>query len=128
MSKSTELKLRLLAESFTIHRLPPEMAIPPAVLDSQPWFMAQTEDELSIVCRADVYVQSEKAETDWACFKVVGPLDFQLVGIIARISDTLARERISIFAISTFDTDYILVKNSDVERALKVLGAAGYEL
>lgn len=128
MSSSPELKLRLLADSFTIHRMGPESAIPPAVLDSEPWFMAQTEDELSIVCKSDVYVQSEKAEQDWACFKVLGPLDFTLVGIIARISDTLARELISIFVISTFDTDYILVKNSDLDRALKVLGSAGYEL
>ena len=59
---------------------------------------------------------------------MVGPLDFTLVGILARISDTLARERISIFAISTFDTDYILVKNADLDRALKVLKAEGYEL
>jgi hypothetical protein len=104
------------------------MAIPPAVLDSQPWFMAQTDVELSIVCDSNVIVASEKSEPDWACFKVVGPLDFTLVGILARISDTLARERISIFAISTFDTDYILVKNAELDRALKVLKAEGYEL
>ena len=128
MSTSPNLTLRLLPGSFTVHQLPPEMAIPPAVLDSQPWFMAQTEDELSIVCGSDVAVYSQKSEPDWACFKVVGPLDFTLVGILARISDTLARERISIFAISTFDTDYILVKNADLDRALKVLKAEGYEL
>jgi hypothetical protein len=128
MSSSPDLKMRLLADTFAIHSLPSQMAIPPAVLDSEPWFMAQTEDELSIVCKSDVYVQSEKVETDWACFKVEGPLDFGLEGIIARIADTLAREHIAIFAISTFHTDYILVKNSNVERALKVLKSAGYEL
>jgi len=128
MSTSPNLTLRLLPDSFAVHQLKPEMAIPPAVLDSQPWFMAQTEDELSIVCKSDVFVQSEKFEPDWSCFQVVGPLDFTLVGILARISDTLARERISIFAISTFNTDYILVKRSDVDRALKVLKAEGYDL
>lgn len=128
MPTSPNLTLRLLPGSFTVHQLPPGMAIPPAVLDSQPWFMAHTEDELSIVCKSDVAVQSDKSEPDWACFQVVGPLDFTLVGILARISDTLARERISIFAISTFNTDYILVKNADLDRALKVLKAEGYEL
>lgn len=128
MPTSPNLTLRLLPGSFVVHRLHPDMAIPSAVLDSQPWFMAQTEDELSIVCHSDVFVQSEQSEPDWACFQVVGPLDFTLVGILARISDALARERISIFAISTFDTDYILVKNSDLDRALKVLKAEGYDL
>ncbi len=128
MQSAPNLTLRLLPGSFTVHQLPPEMAIPPAVLDSQPWFMAQTDVELSIVCDSNVIVASEKSEPDWACFKVVGPLDFTLVGILARISDTLARERISIFAISTFDTDYILVKNAELDRALKVLKAEGYEL
>ncbi len=128
MSTSPNLTLRLLADSFAVHRFSRESPIPQAVLESETWFVARTEDELSVVCHNDIFVQSEKTEADWACFKVVGPLDFTMVGIIARISDTLARERISIFAISTFDTDYILVKNSDVDRAMKVLASEGYEL
>ena len=128
MSKTPELTLRLLPDSFAIHRLNPDMAVPEAVRESQPHFIAQTADELSIVCPSSVYVQSERCEPDWSCFMVVGPLDFTLVGIIARISHTLAAERISIFVISTFDTDYILVKNADLDRALKVLQAEGYAI
>lgn len=128
MSTTPELKLRLLADTFAIHRLNPQMAVPAAVFESTPHFIAQTEDELSVVCKADVYIQSERCETDWACFKVVGPMDFTLVGIIARISHTLAAERISIFVISTFDTDFILVKNADLDRALRVLRSEGYGL
>lgn len=128
MSQTTELTLRLLSESFHVHRLDPEMVVPPAVRDAVPHFIGQTEDELSIVCPASVPVPDARTEPDWSCFKVEGPLDFALVGIIARISQVLAAERISIFVISTFDTDYILVKESEVERALKVLKSAGYAL
>jgi hypothetical protein len=128
MSTTPELKLRLLADTFAVHRMNPQMAVPAAVFESTPHFIAQTEEELSIVCKDNVFVQSERCESDWACFQVIGPLDFTLVGIIARISQTLASERISIFVISTFDTDYILVKNADLDRALRVLRSEGYGL
>jgi len=124
--KPAELKLRLIAGAFTVHRLDPEMAIPDGVLDSSPWFMAQTDDELSIVCRSSIAIEHATSEVGWACFMVVGPLDFSLTGILSRLSAVLASERISIFAVSTFDTDYILVKETDLPRAQKVLESAGY--
>ena len=124
----SELKLKFLDESFSIHRLEPHMAIPEAVLDSDLYFVGQTPDELSIVCKANISVPHAKTEPNWACFMVVGPLDFSLTGILARISAVLAEEKISIFAVSTFDTDYILVKQTDLSRAGKVLKDAGYNV
>ena len=124
----TELTLKLLSNTFSVHRLEPEMAIPASVLESETHFIGQTQDELSIVCDANIAIPHAKTEPDWACFMVVGPLDFQLTGIIARISAALASERISLLAISTFDTDYVLVKETEVDRALKVLKDTGYEI
>ncbi|MBT3448748.1 MAG: ACT domain-containing protein [Bacteroidetes Order II. Incertae sedis bacterium] len=124
----TELKLKVLEETFSVHRLNPLMAIPNAVTDSDVYFIGQTRDELSIVCFSDIEVPYARTESDWSCFMVVGPLDFNLTGIISRISTILAEEKISIFAISTFDTDYILVKHSDISRAQKILSDAGYDV
>jgi len=126
--KEIELKLQLIDGSFSIHKLSPKMAIPATVLESEVFFVAQTKDELSIVCSSEIGMRHAKTEPDWACFMVVGPLDFTLTGILARISNALSQARISIFAISTFDTDYILVKESDLERAQKVLKDSGYHV
>jgi hypothetical protein len=67
-----------------------------------------------------------KREDGWRCLKVAGPLDFSLVGILADLSGTLAAEGVSIFALSTFDTDYLLVKAPDLPRAIQALQRAGH--
>ena len=126
MASSAELKLRMLSGSFTIHRFDPQESVPSAVTECDTYFIGRTPEELSIVCPSEVTIFRSKQEPDWACFRVEGPLDFALYGIIARISGALAAERISLFAISTFDTDYILVKESDLSRAQKVLTDQGY--
>jgi len=123
----SELRIRLLKEPFSIHRLEPNRPIPTAVLGSQVFFVGRTQDELSIVCRSDIAVRHAKTEPDWACFMMEGPLDFQLTGIIARLSGALAEAKVSIFAVSTFDTDYILVKQADLKRAETALVQAGYQ-
>jgi uncharacterized protein len=121
-----ELKVRLLKESFSIHRLDPNRPIPTTVLGSPVFFIGRTSDELSIVCRSDIPVLHARTEANWACFKMEGPLDFGLTGIVARLSATLAEAKIPIFAISTFDTDYILVKQEDLFHAESALKEAGY--
>lgn len=121
-----ELKVRLLKESFSIHRLDPSRPIPTTVLGSPVFFVGKTMDELSIVCRSDIPVLHAKTDSNWACFKMEGPLDFGLTGIVARLSAALAEAKVPIFAISTFDTDYILVKQGDLDRAEKALLDAGY--
>jgi len=122
----TKLTLSVLDGEYAIHRLSPEQDIPAKVLKGDFFAIVRTEDELSIVCDAHLPVSSEKSETGWACIKVIGPLDFALTGILAKISSVLAEAEISIFALSTYDTDYILVKTNTLATAKNVLQKAGY--
>lgn len=92
-------------------------------------FIGKTIDELSLVCLSE-NVPSNVTERDdgWKIMRIQGILDFSLVGILAKIASILADNKISIFAISTFNTDYILIKNENYERALSVLAKAGYNI
>jgi uncharacterized protein len=120
--------MTLLDQTFTLHRLKPEAEIPPQILNSHFFAITRTDDELSLVLPASLEVRSERSETGWACFKVEGPLEFGLVGVLAGIAGALAEAGVSIFALSTFDTDYILVKREQVRAARDALGAAGYRV
>jgi len=120
--------LTLLAERFTLHRLGPNAEVPASVFKSPFFAITRTDDELSLVLPEGVKFESEKSETGWACFKVEGPLEFGLVGVLAGISSVLAQAGVPIFALSTFDTDYILVKREQVEVACEALTSAGYQV
>ena len=121
------LVLSVLSETFTIHKLSPDVSIPEEILKSNYYSVSKTENELSVVCSELIEVQSLQSSKGWKCVKVKGPLDFNLTGILASISDILAQANISIFAISTFDTDYILVRSQDLYPAITKLRQAGYE-
>jgi hypothetical protein len=103
-------------------------------LDSALFFFSvtKTEDELSVVCEQasiPLPVPSElKCEKDWRMLKVEGPLDFSLTGILSSLAGPLAAAKISIFAISTFDTDYILVKSENLSRACETLRHSGFTI
>lgn len=93
-----------------------------------PLFLGKTEDELSVVLPTkSVPAPTLAREDNWFGIKIEGVLDFSLVGILAKISTLLADNNISIFAISTFNTDYILVKDDKIEQTTEVLTKAGYE-
>jgi len=124
----SSLCLKLLDQSFSIHRLHPQAEIPPAVLDSLIFAITSTDEELSIVALESVKIQSDRSDSGWACFKVEGPLEFGLVGVLAGISCALAGAKVPLFALSTFDTDYVLVKREQVEAAKEALTSAGYRL
>ena len=121
------LILSLLSETFTIHKLSPDASIPEEILKSNFYSVSKTENELSLVCSETIEVQSLQSSKGWKCIKVKGPLDFNLTGILAGISDILTQGNISIFAISTFDTDYILVRSQDLSSATTTLRQAGYK-
>lgn len=132
---TTPLHLTLLDAPFLVARLPPAAALPAALVDA-PWvFTARTDEEFSVVCpAANARVLEEacaelddvlKSEPDWRAIKVAGPLDFALLGILARLTGALAGAGVSVFAISTFDTDYLLVKASALGDACLALTAAG---
>ncbi len=120
------LKLSVLAERFTIHRLDSFVPIPAQIALSPFYSIVKTADEVSIVCVEDIHFSSDKYESGWRAIKVLGPLDFTLTGILARISTILAEEKISIFAVSTYDTDYVLVKEERLHQAMEALVESGY--
>ena len=124
----TKLTLKLIEETFAIHSLPANSKVPLEVFDAEIYFIAKTYEEVSIVLPESVKIASDDVEPDWQAFEVVGPLDFLLTGILSSISSVLAKEKISIFAISTFDTDYILVKSNKVAEAITALRSNNYQI
>jgi len=92
-------------------------------------FTGSTDEELSLVCPTAAVPDVTLAREDgWRAFRIEGVLDFSLVGILAQISTVLAAAGVGIFAVSTFNTDYILVKDENLAKALRALGDAGYEV
>ena len=92
-------------------------------------FIGKTDEELSLVCRTQDVPENALARDDgWRAFRIQGPLDFSLIGILSKLSAVLAENGIGIFALSTYDTDYILVKAENLDRALEALERAGYEI
>ena len=121
------MKLEVLPETFAICRLPAGAPFP---VWAGPGFVSltRTKEEVSVVCEQRLVPAGTKAENGWRAFRVAGTLDFALTGILARISTTLAQAGVSIFAVSTFDTDYILVREAAFDAALGALVAAGLEV
>ena len=90
-------------------------------------FIAKTDEELSLVCKTDDTPQNTIERDDgWRGFRIQGVLDLSLTGILSKLSVILAENKIGIFAVSTYNTDYILVKEENYERALTVLASEGY--
>ena len=123
----TQLKLELLDEPFAIHRLSPSAKIPNEVFGEAFFNIVKTKEELSIVCRNSLNLNSERSSRNWSCIKVSGPLDLNATGILAKLSKVLAEADISIFAVSTFDTDYILIPEDKTNAAFAALRKAGYK-
>ncbi|MBR1897826.1 MAG: ACT domain-containing protein [Oscillospiraceae bacterium] len=93
------------------------------------YFIGKTDQELSLVCRTeDTPAQTAAREDGWRGFRIEGVLDFSLIGILSKLTAILAAEQIGIFAVSTYNTDYILVKEAQFTAALDALRAAGYTI
>ena len=91
------------------------------------YFIGKTDEEISLVCPTeDVPINILEREDGWKAFRIQGTLDFSLIGILSKISSLLAENQIGIFAVSTYNTDYILVKKENFEKALDILAAEGY--
>ena len=121
------LTMELFKETFGVCRLSKDEQIPKWV-NGIFFSITKTEDELSIVCNQDNIPDNILCEKDFRILKIVGPLDFSLVGILSAISTILSRIKISIFATSTYDTDYILVRNNDIDHAVEALIKEGYNI
>jgi hypothetical protein len=96
-------------------------------LNKEFFFLGKTDEEISLVCKTeDTPHDTTDYDDGWKGFRIQGVLDFSLIGILSKISGILADNKIGIFAVSTYNTDYILVKKENFERALEVLASEGY--
>ncbi|MDO4806333.1 MAG: ACT domain-containing protein [Coriobacteriales bacterium] len=120
------MKLRKLPYDLTVCKVE---SIRDIDLTSGFFFIGKTDDELSLVCLTDeVPATTVERDDGWKGFVIQGALDFSLIGILSRISGVLAEAGIGIFAVSTYNTDYILVKGENFEKAAHVLSLAGYSI
>jgi len=118
------LVLELMTESLSIVRLKPDAPLP-GWAGGTWWSMTRTPEELSVVCETGMVPPGVSCAGPWRALKVRGPLDFALTGVLDRIAGPLAAAGISLFAVSTYDTDYVLVRRERVDEAIACLREAG---
>jgi len=122
------LTLDPVAGSYAICRMSPGDSLPPWVVNGTFFSFTRTPTELSVVCDVASVPADVKAEGPWSALAVRGPLDLNMTGVLAGLATPLANAGISIFAVSTYDTDYVLVRSHDMDRAVRVLRAAGHNI
>ena len=126
---SPNLPLELLPDRLAICRLEADAPVPGWVNDSRGFVtVSRTTEELSITAAQRAVPPEVRCERDYRAFRVRGPLPLDLIGILAAIANPLADAGLGIFAISTFDTDYVLVKSRDLAVAVAALEAAGHQV
>ncbi len=123
-----KLAFIILRETFAICRLDKDAPIPDWAFQGGLFSITRTKDELSIVCPQINVPKGILCNQGWSCLKIKGPLDLSLTGIISSIAAALEREGISLFSISTYDTDYVMVKEKDLEKAIFALTEAGQKI
>lgn len=121
---SPHLTLSVLPLTLAVAQLPADAPLP--AVGGAFFNLTRTADELSLVCLEDAVPAGAKAEGGWVALKLHGPFEFTLTGILAAALNPLRDAGIGIFAISTFDTDYVLIKRERLEEAVRVLRAAGH--
>jgi uncharacterized protein len=124
-----QLNFRQITGRFAISRLPADASIPQWATASASFHsITRTADELSIVCAAENVPENLKPKFYWSCMKLEGPFSFSEVGILASFLDPLVAAAIPIFAVSTYDTDYVFVSQADESKAVEELQKAGHTL
>lgn len=118
------LTLTILPDTLAVCRLDADAAVPAWATASSFFSITRTAEELSIVCLQSLVPEGGRCERDWRCLQLAGPIPFSTVGVMASLVQPLADAEISVFAISTFDTDYLLVKAADLERSSRYFGHA----
>jgi len=122
------MKLYVLDELYAIVRLEPDADLPQWLRGGHFWSATRTETELSLVCREEDVPRDASAERGWCALELAGPLDFSLTGVVAALVTPLAEAEVPIFILSTFETDYLLVRERDLHRSVEALTAAGHEV
>ena len=123
-----KLNISLLPETFAICWINPDATIPQWALGRGFASITRTQEELSIVCDQVNVPEGTRYEADWRCLKVEGPLNFDITGVLASMAMPLAGADVSVFAISTFDTDYLLVRETKTKKAIDVLSQEGHRI
>lgn len=119
------MNLEILPSEYSICRLPQDAATPDWAV-GRFCSITRTDVELSIVCESNVVPGKIKQESGWKGFRISGHLDFDLIGVLSKISGALAKAGVSIFVVSTFGTDYVLVKTEQLTEAMLALETVGY--
>jgi len=112
------VQLKELSGLFSIYKLNADETIPAAVYTSDFLSITRTDEELSIVCREMPDIKNDPVSHNWRCIKILGPLDFSMIGIIHQITKILKKAQISVFVISTYDTDYFLIQQHQFDAAI----------
>jgi hypothetical protein len=122
------LTFALLPGKFAICRLDPDAEIPQWAMRGEFFSITRTSDEISIVCGEPYIVGTPRCERGWRCLKLEGPFAFSEVGVISSITAPIAEAGVSLFALATFDTDYLLIKDDLLEDAIGALLQAGHKV
>jgi uncharacterized protein len=122
-------RLKILPGLFVIHQMAADADIPADMLKTSPVWIGRTADELSLVCAENHAISSAQQDTGWRCLEVIGPFDLSTtIGVLSSLTQVLATAEISVFALSTFNTDYLLVKDALLHRAHDALTRAGHDV
>ena len=126
MKESGTMELSIIHHRLTVCKV---TSISDIHTDADFYFIGKTDEELSLVCKTEDTPRNALSRDDgWRGFRIQGILDFSLIGILSKLSGILAENQIGIFAVSTYNTDYILVKENNFERALEILASRGYTI
>ena len=120
------MNLKIIPGDYSVCKLPSNSTIPMWALESPFFTVSKTDDELSIACESRYIKDQPEAENNFSLIKVIGPLDFNLTGILTSLCTPLSEAKISVFVVSTFDTDYLLIKQEKIEQAQNVLIESGF--
>jgi uncharacterized protein len=126
--KRYRLKFRWLSGPYAIVRLPPDVPVPDWATKGDFTSVTRSVEELSVVCPADSLPADVRSEHHWICYKLEGPFPFSLTGVLLSFIEPLSENGVPIFAISTYDTDYVLVQEEFAGMAQQALHEAGHEL
>ena len=126
--KQQQLQLSLLKDKYCIYTLPNTATIPDWALTQSLVSITRTEKELTIVCRQEILPSQYQSDLNWRCFKIDGSFDLNQIGVISSISSPLADAGISIYVISTYDTDYFLIQEQNLEQTISTLSDIGHNI
>ncbi len=128
--KPAPLRLKLLDVDggFAVCKLPPDSAVPTWATAGDVFSVTRTDEELSVVCRQEMVPSGTRAEVDWRCLRVAGTMPFTHVGVLASLTTPVAAAGVGVFAVSTFDTDYLFIKDAEFQTAVAALRRAGHSV